>query len=273
MKHANSKNSRFSLHHVRHGFSQHAHEYDSHAQLQQSVLFNALREIEPQFSRDMLMLDAGCGTGYLMELLRHNEVPFTLAGCDVALGMCKEARERHSDEHEQLMTCADITQLPYANACFDVAISSLTLQWVAEPDKALKELFRVLKPGGRAIITTFGPMTLQELREAFAKVDDMPHVSQFPNAEALEQQARNSGWQVDNVSTEFRTQHYSGVRQLMAAIRAIGAANRAESRRKSLTGPKRFAAMEAAYCERYETARGIPASWEVIYLTLRKEAA
>lgn len=271
MKNMTATHRHFSQRRIRHDFSLHAHEYDTHAQLQQSVLFNALRKLEPAFARDMLLLDAGCGTGYLMELLRHSELPFSVASCDMALGMCRQASERPSDIHKNLVTCGDITALPYADHCCDMAVSSLTLQWVNDLPLCFSEIHRVLKPGGQAVITTFGPMTLQELRASFAKVDDMPHVSHFSDDKALQQVAEQAGFVVENLSTEFRTQHYAGVRELMHNIRAIGANNKDQNRRKSLTGRKRFMAMEQAYRDAYETARGIPASWEILYLALRKE--
>lgn len=271
MKHAPQKHSHFQLRHIQQAFSRYATEYDTHAQLQQGVLFNALRELEPRFHEGMTLLDAGCGTGYLLELLRHCEVPFTVLGCDVALGMCRQAAQRHSEDHARHIACADITALPYADASCDMVLSSLTVQWVDKLERALEEIYRVLKPGGRAVITSFGPMTLKELREAFAAVDKLPHVSDFASVEAMAQQARDAGFAVLNSSAEFRSQHYEDVRALMQAIRAIGASNKTQGRRKSLTGRHRFAAMETTYREAYETTRGIPASWEILYLLLEKE--
>ena len=270
MNHAYHHNGRFSLQHIQQAFSHHAGEYDTHAQLQQGVLFNALRELEPRFARDMSLLDAGCGTGYLLELLRYCEVPFEVNSCDIAPGMCLAARQRFSEDHPHNVACASITALPYADAAFDMAVSSLTFQWVDKPGRALREIYRVLKPGGHAVITSFGPLTLRELRDAFATVDDLPHVSSFPPLADLQQQAQEAGFTIANASTEFRTQHYASVRDLMHAIRAIGAANKMEGRRKSLTGRKRFTAMETAYREACETLRGIPATWEIHYLTLKK---
>jgi malonyl-CoA O-methyltransferase len=272
MKHAATPQSHFLLRNIRQAFSRHAGEYDTHAQLQQSVLFNAVRELEPRFTEGMTLLDAGCGTGYLMELLRHCEVPFHVMGCDVAFGMCLEAQQRHSEDHDNHIACGNITALPFADESCDMAISSLTLQWVERPQDAFAEIWRVLKPGGEALVSTFGPMTLHELREAFGTVDKMPHVSSFVGSLDLADQAHAAGWEVMNTSTEFRTQHYESVRELMRAIRAIGAANKHEGRRKSLTGRHRFLAMESHYREAYETSRGIPASWEIIYLHLRKGA-
>lgn len=271
MRHASHSHSHFQLRDIQQAFSRHATEYDTHAQLQQGVLFNALRELEPQFLEGMTLLDAGCGTGYLMELLRHCEVPFTVMSCDAAFGMCEQAAMRHSEDHENHVACGDITALPYADASCDMAISSLTVQWVDVLETALQEIYRVLKPGGRAVITSFGPMTLQELREAFAAVDKLPHVSDFASVESMAQQAESVGFNVLNTSAEFRNQHYATVRELMQAIRAIGASNKTAGRRKTLTGRHRFSAMEKTYREAYETTRGVPASWEILYLLLQKD--
>lgn len=273
MKHGMNTQSHFLLRHVQQAFSRHAQDYDTHAQLQQGVLFNALREIEPNIEPGMTLLDAGCGTGYLMDLLRHCDTPFTVMACDAAFGMCQQTQERFSEDHDHYVTCGNITALPFADESCDRLISSLTLQWIDKSEDAFAEFYRVLKPGGTAMVTTFGPMTLQELREAFATVDDLPHVSTFPTADNVAQAAQSVGFVLENSSTEFRTQQYENVRELMRAIRAIGAANKAEGRRRSMTGRQRFAKMETAYREAYETARGIPASWEILYLTLRKEEA
>lgn len=266
------RDSHFSFRSVRQGFSRFAASYDRHAQLQQNVLFNALREAERHFTPNMFMLDAGCGTGYLAELLKTCDIPFNVAACDAAPGMCEQAAHRELHDHDYHVTCADLKALPYHNAVFDIVISSLTMQWIFPGQEALQEFYRTLKPGGCAVITTFGPMTLQELRWAFGEVDDAPHVSEFANPQAIVEWARTGGFTVENLRTEFRVEHYASVKNLMTAIRAIGASNKLETRRKSLTGRKRFQQMESYYKEAYETERGIPASWEVVYILLRKPA-
>lgn len=264
------RESHFSFRSVRQNFSRFASSYDRHAQLQQSVLFNALREAEKYFTPQMQLLDAGCGTGYLAELLRNCDVPFHVAACDAAPGMCRQAAQRQLEEHSYEVTCADMRALPYADESFDIAISSLTMQWIYPGQEALSEIYRTLKPGGCAVITTFGPMTLQELRWAFSQGDDAPHVSDFAPPEDIVAWAKAGGFRIDNLRSEFRIEHYASVKALMSAIRAIGASNKLETRRKSLTGRQRFQAMEEAYKEAYETERGIPASWEVLYMLLRK---
>lgn len=264
------RDSHFSFRSVKQGFSRFASSYDSHAQLQQSVLFNALREVERHFTPHMQVLDAGCGTGYLAELLRSCDIPFAVSACDAAPGMCKQASQRELYDHSYQVTCADLQALPYADGIFDIAISSLAMQWIYPGQEALSEIYRTLKPGGCAIITTFGPMTLQELRWAFSMTDEAPHVSEFAPPEDIVEWAKTGGFSIENMRTEFRIEHYGDVKKLMAAIRAIGASNKLQNRRKSLTGRKRFQQMEAVYKDAYETERGIIASWEVFYLLLRK---
>lgn len=264
------RESHFSFRSVRQNFSRFASSYDRHAQLQQSVLFNAMREAERHFTPDMYLLDAGCGTGYLAELLRNCDIPFNVAACDAAPGMCAKAAQRELEDHRYDVTCADMRALPYADESFDLAISSLTMQWIFPGQEALSEIYRTLKPGGSVVITTFGPMTLQELRWAFGQADNAPHVSDFATPEAVAEWAQTGGFLIENMRSEFRTEHYPSVKSLMTEIRAIGASNKLETRRKSLTGRSRFTAMEEAYKEAYETDRGIPASWEVLYLLLRK---
>ncbi|MBM3618829.1 MAG: methyltransferase domain-containing protein [Alphaproteobacteria bacterium] len=265
------RDSHFSFRNVRQGFSRFAASYDNHAQLQQSVLFNAMRDVEQYFKPNMHMLDAGCGTGYLAELLRSCDIPFNVAALDSAPGMCAQASRRELRDHAYRVTCGDLLAMPYKSSIFDIVMSSLTMQWIFPRQDALAEFHRVLKPGGCAVITTFGPMTLQELRWSFGQVDDAPHVSEFAEPEAIIEWAKEGGFTVESTRSEFRVVNYESVKKLMAEIRAIGASNKLESRRKSLTGRKRFQQMEEVYKEAYETERGIPASWEVFYIVLRKK--
>ena len=260
----------YSKHQIQLSFNRRAHEYDKHAELQHTVLFHAMRQLEPHFFRNMTILDAGCGTGFLLELFKQSDIPFMVYGCDIAPAMCKTAASRSTSERPNLIACADLESIPFASGIMDLAVSSLTMQWVNRSDKALAEIYRLLKPGGRFILSTFGPMTLQELRDAFAEVDDVPHVSHFVPMDDLVEWAERAGFRVESNNTEFRSHYYDSVKQLMREIRSIGASNRAEGRRKSFTGRNRFKAMETRYTEAHETQRGIPASWEVLYLLLHK---
>ena len=248
-------------------------DYDSNAELQQHVMAEAVKQLQPLLDDVTKMLDAGTGTGYVMEMLRRVGVWPVLYGCDLSPGMCEIARQRWEEKVELpavRIACANIESLPYPNHHFDVVLSSLTMQWVNESQKAMNEFYRVLRPGGHCMLTSFGPMTLQELRASFASVDDQPHVSEFMSMEEMQEMATEAGFEVVNAKDEFRAQHYPSVREVMDSIRIIGASNKHKDRRRGMTGRSVFMAMENYYRDAFETEEGVPATWEVLYLMLRK---
>ncbi len=70
------------------------------------------------------VLDAGCGTGYGIELLRSDWPRATFIGCDAAPAMAMQANRRAANA-----VCSDIEQLPFRSAGFDACWSSMALQW------------------------------------------------------------------------------------------------------------------------------------------------
>ena len=75
--------------------------------------------------------------------------------------------------------CADARALPLADGSVDVLYSNLCLQWIEDLPAVFAGFRRVLKPDGLMVLSTFGPDTLWELRDAFAHADSAPHVSPF----------------------------------------------------------------------------------------------
>lgn len=95
-----------------------------------------------------LALDAGCGTGF--QASRLQALGWRVHGVDVAEALLERARAR-------LPACrlalASIDALPYRDAVFDVAVCcGSTLSFVEAPRRALGELGRVLRPGGRLLL-------------------------------------------------------------------------------------------------------------------------
>lgn len=98
------------------------------------------------------ILDAGCGNGrYLRFLLRHADADAHLAGFDFSQGMLVRARHRLATERVGLVA-ADLTKLPFADQSFDVAVCGWVLEHLREPRDGLRELQRVLRPGGKLLL-------------------------------------------------------------------------------------------------------------------------
>jgi SAM-dependent methyltransferase len=98
------------------------------------------------------ILDAGCGNGrYSRFLLRQADPDASLTGFDYSQQMLKRARHRlHSDRVALL--AADLTRLPYANAVFDAVVCGWVLEHLPDPRPGLRELARVLRPGGKLLL-------------------------------------------------------------------------------------------------------------------------
>jgi len=100
------------------------------------------------------VLDAGCGSGPLLAALRDRGA--IVAGFDRSAGMLAVARRRLGDDTD--LRVAELGRpLPYSDAAFDDVTASLVLHYLEDWRPALAELRRVLKPGGRLIVSVNHP--------------------------------------------------------------------------------------------------------------------
>lgn len=141
-----------------------AEEYDawiaSEFQEQYEVNWNVLtKHIEP----DLRVLDVGCGPGDLS--IRIAQRCHEVWGVDVTPGMIRIAEEKAASAAENVFFHeADACDLPFAGSCFDTVMSVNALQTMAQPETALREMCRVLKPGGELLLITYcyGDSSLEE---------------------------------------------------------------------------------------------------------------
>ncbi len=115
------------------------------------------------------VLDAGCGSGPLMAALRDQGAIVT--GFDKSAGMLELARRRLGGDAD--LQVADLgSPLPFPDDTFDDVIASLVLHYLEDWGAALTELRRVLKPGGRLIMSVDHPFAVALIhREAGHEAD------------------------------------------------------------------------------------------------------
>ena len=97
------------------------------------------------------VLDVGCGTGELLRRLRAKYPDATLAGLDPVPEMLAVARDKLSGREDLRIGYAD--SLPWPGASFDMVVSCNMFHYITHPVAALKEMSRVIRPGGALVLT------------------------------------------------------------------------------------------------------------------------
>jgi ubiquinone/menaquinone biosynthesis C-methylase UbiE len=105
------------------------------------------------------VLEVGCGWGELARRIA-DEVGAEVTATDLSPHMVELARAAGI-----AATVEDVQQLSYADQTFDVVVAAWMLYHVPDRDRAISEIVRVLRPGGRLVATTNSIFHLQELRE------------------------------------------------------------------------------------------------------------
>jgi ubiquinone/menaquinone biosynthesis C-methylase UbiE len=102
------------------------------------------------------VLECGVGTGLLLE--RVASFARSSRGIDLSGGMLQKARARGLDVHE-----ASVTDIPFADASFDVTYAFKVLPHVADIQRALSEMARVTRPRGVVLAEFYNPLSLRGL--------------------------------------------------------------------------------------------------------------
>lgn len=249
-------------------FGKAAASYDAAAHLQRRVadrLLDCLAGIA--VAPAPVVADLGAGTGYCLTPLMERFQPSRLHALDLSADMLALARGKCPTGK---MYVADLEALPFADASHDLLFSSLAVQWLTAPNAFLAEAARVLAPGGHLALTTLGPQTLNELRRAWSFADDAPHVNTFAPFDDWRRAVDAPGWSVTLWRPETIRLTFDHPLQLLQELKHLGASH-VEGRR-GRPGRAALRRMLAGY-ERFRRPDGkFPASWELLYLVLRKDS-
>ncbi|SOD70583.1 demethylmenaquinone methyltransferase/2-methoxy-6-polyprenyl-1,4-benzoquinol methylase [Jatrophihabitans sp. GAS493] len=155
------------------------------------------------------VLDLAAGTGVsTVELARSGA---TAIACDFSIGMLMAGRSRRDSVP---FIAGDALHLPFADEVFDAATISFGLRNVADVDQALRELARVVRPGGRLVICEFSRPVFSPFRHIYMnylmrslpaiarRVSSNPDayvylaesIRSWPDQTALAQKVAAAGW-------------------------------------------------------------------------------
>ena len=115
------------------------------------------------------ILDIATGTGDLALLINKKLKPETVIGCDISEGMMQVAREKCQKRGITNIRFEkeDCTALSYPDNSFDAVTSSFGVRNFQELEKALCEMYRVLRPGGHLVILELSSPTRFPMKQLF----------------------------------------------------------------------------------------------------------
>ena len=152
----------------RKSFNRYAVEYDKtnccdHAK---KLYANIIKEVESvNFTS---MLDVGCGTGELINIIKSKNDKAKYYGLDLSENMIKVAESKLGNN--AMLAVGDSENLPYEDSEFDLILCNDSFHHYPNPEKVLSEMYRVLKDNGYLIIGECAqPIISREIVNIFMK--------------------------------------------------------------------------------------------------------
>jgi len=146
------------------------------------------------------ILDLGCGDGQLTQ--RIHAAGANVTGVDASAEMVAAARAREIAADE-----GNAESLPYPNAVFDAVFSNAALHWVRDQDAMMRQVRRVLKPGGRFVAEMGGHGNIAAIRVALMAVlarhgfgDREDGVNYYPTPEGYTRRLERHGFHVEKMA-------------------------------------------------------------------------
>ena len=127
------------------------------------------------FKEGYRILELGCGTAVMWQN-KYGRIPNNskIILSDFSPLMVQKAKDLLHNNPAFSFEQINIEEIPYDDQSFDIVIANHMLYHVPDLNKALSEVSRVLKTHGIFYATTLGEMSLKELNDIYAKLDDIP---------------------------------------------------------------------------------------------------
>jgi ubiquinone/menaquinone biosynthesis C-methylase UbiE len=164
------------------------------------------------------VLDIGCGTGQLAVRIGAALPQVAVVGCDFSIGMLQHAAAR-SDAIRWVG--GDAGRMPFRDAAFDAVVSTEAFHWFPDQDRALREFYRVLKPGGRLLLALVNTPTalVSEVMHAGSRLVGEPFY--WPTTAQMRRRVEHAGFRVERQQRIFRLPGFLLPPVLTQAVRPI----------------------------------------------------
>jgi trans-aconitate 2-methyltransferase len=181
---------------------------------------------------DELLLDAGCGTGRLTELLLDIVPRGRVVALDLSVNMLNTAREYLQPRFQRCLyfVAADLQDLPFEHS-FDCIVSTAAFHWVLDHERLFRSLHGALRSKGRLEAQCGGGPNLARLRERMRALAlspkyahflaDFPEPWRYEDAESAAELLRHAGFTDVRTSLEAAPTQLQNREQYIEFTKAI----------------------------------------------------
>jgi trans-aconitate methyltransferase len=177
-----------------------------------AVTYDRVSDVQEQWARDVLdrlplrgderVLDAGCGSGRVTEMLLERLPRGYVVAVDAAPSMVEHARER-LDPQRATVFQSDLLELSLDEPV-DAVFSNAVLHWIRDADAVLGRVFRALRPGGRFVAEFGGHTNIAAISVAIRAVVErhqLPYERPwyYPTADEYRTRLEANGFVVDDI--------------------------------------------------------------------------
>lgn len=243
---------------IRRRFERAAAYYDIFSVVQRGMAERLVERIEREPSS---ILDLGCGTGYLTELLAKRFPPARIVAVDFAPAMIELARRRVPDVR---FVVRDIEELEPEAGSYDLIVSNATVQWLTEPEQTLARLVASLSAQGELQLATFGPRTFWELDQVLGELGCERGLD-LPPARKWETLLAGTGISRIRVHSYEERFSYPDCAAFLRSVKSSGAGYTPH-----VLAPGTLAEGMRRYDKRFANGAGVAVTYEIVTLSAER---
>jgi malonyl-CoA O-methyltransferase len=274
---------------VAEGFNRAARVYSELATIQQQIAEYGLAKLSASCHGSVdTLLDIGCATATSFEQL--GKLSEHVIGVDISIDMLRTAMLEHKQDAENLLQKStfnsingDAEALPLQTSSVDIVYSSMAMQWCNSPKHVLDEAFRVLKPGGRALLCILTGDSFADLQTAWKNMALPSRVNTFHSQQtwlnACDELKEINGrhchkslsMQITSESKQFSID-YKNVVDMLKSIKQIGANTRIAdlSVTNKYMSKRELAGLTHHFDEIYGAKNKLPLCYSLLFLEIIK---
>ncbi len=232
------------------------------------------------------ILEIGCGTGTLTEMLVNEWPCASITAIDIAPAMIQAAEERiclstsndfncskgHSSHVRFLLGDVEMWATDAPASSFDLIVSNACFQWLSDPRQTLEQLGRLLRAGGLLAFATFGTDTFHELHSSFYEayhtigMEPQRHGLSFQSADQWERFLSETGFSSISCEQFCCKEEYPSVRDFLLSVKAQGASTSEAAIPGHQVSRHLFENMYKAYESKFSTPSGVSATYDLLFI-------